>query len=279
MLQDHVKSLVHEIQQEGKCYSDYQLERQFEDEWKQWMNSFTTNIGQLIEYPSDSKIEDEIVAILRQQLLAHDKMVVQKLVTKTLNERSCSLQLPINKDVHLTSTRWMGFGSLGNDDIVVANRLTEECLTSARDRLNSIKIEIKPFISTFAGEVMKDLFKSIDDVMKSEKKSGFEFKPEYKVDVAIAMCACASSVFKQTTRKVRDNNPVIKLNKIKGVFLNMFKDLYKGINRNGPTPKVKGTREQKIHKDKPNTINLFIIMPIILIIIAIAWLYISRLLT
>ena len=275
MLQDHVKSLVHEIQQEGKCYSDYQLECQFEGHWKEWMNSFTPNSGQLIEYPSDSEIEDEIVKILRQQLLVHDVMLVQKLVTKTLNERSCSLQFLIDKDVHLTSTRWMGFGSLGNDDTVVANQLTEECLTSARSRLNSIKIEIKPFTSKFAYEVIKSLFKSIDDVMRSKKKSGFEFKPEYKVDVAIAMCACASSVFKQTTRKVRDNNPVIKLNKIKGVFLNMFKELYKDINRSDPTPKVNGTGEQKIHKDKAYTVNLFIIMPIIFILIAIAWLYIS----
>ena len=276
MLQDHVRSLVYEIQQEGKSYSDYELECQFEREWKGWMNSFTTNKGQLIEYPSDCEIEDEIVRILRQQLRAHDTMLVQKLVTKTLNERSCSLHFLVNKDVHLTSTRWMGFGSLGNDDITIANQLTEECLTSACNSLNTIKIEIKPFTSSFACAVLKGLFKSIDDVMKSKKKSWFMFKPEYKVDVAIVICACASAVFKQTTRKVRDNNPVVQLNKVKSVFLNMFKNLYKEIHSNNiPTPKVSDTREQKLHKYKANTMNIFIIVPVIFILIAIAWLYIT----
>ena len=278
MLQDHVRSLVYEMQQEGKSYSNYELECQFEGEWKQWMNSFTTNKGQLIECPSDCEIEDEIVRILRQQLRAHDAMLVQKLVTKTLNERSCSSHFLVNKDVHLTSTRWMGFGSLGNDDITVANQLTEECLTSARNCLNTIKIEIKPFTSSIACEILKGLFKSIDDVMKSKKKSWFIFKPEYKVDVAILICACASTVFKQTTRKVRDNNPVVQLNKVKSVFLNMFKNLYKEIHSNNiPTPKVSDTREQKLHKYKArqSTINMFIIVPIIFILIAIAWLYIT----
>lgn len=270
ILEAHVKELVCKLQQEGKSYSGYELEHQFEGKWKEWINSFTTNGEQLIEYLSDGDIEEEIVKILRHQLRAHDDLIIQKLLTIPLNERNCSSKFFINKDVHLTSTRWLSFGSLGSSDIAIAKDLTEKCLTSAHDLLNTITMELKPFTSNFACEVLKDLFKSIDDVMKTEN-TGFKFKPEYKVDVAIAISASASNVFKQTTKKLKDSNPIFKLNEIKVIFLNMFKDLYKGVNRSSATTEVSDTREQKVNKiDTP---YLFIILPLIFIVIAIAWLY------
>ena len=133
--------MVDKLQQEGKSYSDRELEHLFEDNWKAWMNSFTRNKDQVMDYPSDGGIEEEIIRILRQQLAGHDNMIISKLLTKYLNERDCSLQFIVNKDVHLTSTRWMGFGSLGNDDVALARQLTEECLGSARNCLNAIKLQ------------------------------------------------------------------------------------------------------------------------------------------
>ena len=220
-----------------------------------------------MEYPSDGEIEEEIVRILRQQLAGHDILIVSKLLTKSLNERSCSLELLINKDVHLMSTRWLAFfRPLGSDDIALAKQLTEECLTSARGYLDAIKL---PFTSSFACRVLKNLFKIID---MNTKNSGFEFKPEYRVDMAITICAYASHVFKQTTKTHRDNNP---LNKIKIIFLNTFKDLYKTVNRSGGVvTKVSNAAEQKVHKDEADTTYLFIIASIIIVVIAIAYLYI-----
>ena len=238
------------------------------------MNTFTHNKEQVVEYPSDCKIEDEIITILRQQLVNHDNLIISKLSAKSLNERSCSLQLLINKDVHLTSTRWMGFGPLGNNDVTLAKQLTEECLTSARNCLNTIKLELKPFTSAFAYQVLKSLFKILDDVMNT-KNSGFEFKPEYKVDMAITICSCTSHVFKQTTNTHKDNNPIFKLNEIKVIFLNMCKDLYrksKSVDGNAPIAKENNTTEQKVHKDSPDTTYMVIILSIIIIVVA--WLYI-----
>ena len=269
-LQVLVKELVNKLQQEGKSYNDVELERQFENSWKEWMNTFTRYKEQVMEYPSDDKIEEGIIRILRQHLSDHDSLIVSKLLTKPLNERNCSLQLPIDKDVHLTSTRWWGFRSLGSDDIALAKQLTEQCLTSARACLDAIKLESKPFTSSLA---LQNLFKIIDTGMGT-KNSGFEFKPEYKVDMAITICACASHVFKQTTNKHRDNNPIFKLNEIKVIFLNMCKDLYKSIKRNPAVAKVSNATEQKVYKDRTDTTHLFIIVSIIIIIIAIACLYI-----
>lgn len=268
--------MVNKLQQEGKPYNDDELERQFENSWREWMNSFTRDKDQAMKYPSDDEIEEEIVRILRQQLADHDNLIISKLTTKDLNERSCSLQLLINKDVHLTSTRWMGFRPLGSDDIVLANQLTEQCFTSARACLDAIKLELKPFTSSFASQALKNLFKIIDTGMNT-KNTGFEFKPEYKVDMAITICVCASHVFKQTTMKHRDNNPIFKLNEIKVTFLNMCKDLYKSANERAPEQKVHGpaaVAKQKVHKDRTDTTCMIIIASII-VVIAIAYLYIK----
>ena len=251
---------MNKLQQEQKSYSEWELERRFEEKWKEWMNRFTRNKEQVMEYPSDSEIEEEIIRILRQQLVGHDSMIVSKLVAKSLNERSCSLQLLIDKDLHLTSTRWMGFGSLGNDDVIVANQLTKDCLTSARNSLNTIKSQ--PFTSNSACQVLKSIFNSIDKTM-SARNNSFKFKGEYKVDMVITVCTYASSVFKQATKEHRDNNPTFMLNEIKNEFLNMCKDLYK---RNTKT-KVSDTTEQKVHKNRTDTIYMFIAVSLTLSIV------------
>ena len=264
-LQLRVKELVNKL--EGKSYNDNELEHQFENSWKEWMDTFIRDKEQAMGYPSDSEIEEEIIRILRQQLADHDDLIVSKLLTKPLNERNCLLQLLINKDVHLTSTRWMGFKPLGSDDIALAKQLTEQCLTSARACLDAIELESKSFTSTFAGQTLKNLFKIIDTGMHT-KNSGFEFKPEYKVDMAITICACASHVFKQTTTKHRDNNPIFKLNEIKFIFFNMCKDLYNSVNRHAMVAKVNNATEQKVHKDRTDTTYMLIIVSIIIIVIA-----------
>ena len=255
-----VEELVNKLQQEKKSHSDRELERRFEEKWKEWMNSFTCNKGQVIEYPSDSKIEEEIVGILRQQLVSHDSLIVSKLLTKPLNERSCSLRLLIDKDLHLTSTRWMGFRSLGNDDVIVANHLTEDYLTSARNFINEIKSQ--PFTSDSACQVLKNIFNSIDQAM-SARNDGFKFKNEYRVDMAITVCAYASYVFKKSTKEHRDNNPTFKLNEIKNEFLNMCKDLYKSVNRDT----IAKLSEQKVHKNMTDTLYMFIIVSLTLSIV------------
>lgn len=233
-----------------------------------------------MKYPSDGEIEEEIVRILRQLLQTKDELLVSKLLAKPLNERSCSrsMQLLINKDAHLSSTRWLGFKSLGTDDITLAKQLTEECLASASVCLNTIKVELKPFTSEFACEVLKKLFNSVDAVMKSEKKNGFVFTSEYKVDMALTMCAHASNVFKQTTKKLKDNNPIVRLNKIKFVFLNIFKELYKSVNRSSVVSKVNDMNhmtKKNLWRSIGNRTCMFIILPLVIIVIAFACLYIA----
>ena len=57
------------------------------------MNTFRRDKEQVMEYPSYGEIEEEIVRIVRHQLAGHDILIVSKLLTKSLNERSCSLEV------------------------------------------------------------------------------------------------------------------------------------------------------------------------------------------
>jgi len=254
--------LANKLHQEGNLCSD-EIEHHFEVNWKDWMDSFTTNSGPAINYPSDDEIDEDVVNILRQHSQINDQLLVSKLLAEAFNERSCKLQFLIDKDVHLRSTRWLSFGSLGNNDVELAKELTEEYLNTARECLNRIEIELKPFTSSFACDVLKDLFKSLDDVMKSQKKSGFVFTPEYKVDLSLLICACTSDVFKRTRRKLKDGDPIIKLNEIKVVFLNTFKDLCKDVNRS------KSTTESSSDQKSMYNITYMFIIPLIVIIMAV----------
>lgn len=266
-LQTCVKELAHKLQKEIKSYSDHEIECQFEDKWKEWMSNFITTGGQVMEYPSDSEMEEEIVNILRQQLQEHDNLIVHKLFAKPLNRRNCTLQFVVDKDIHLSSTRWLGFASLQSDDVILANKLTQECLTSVRERMSTIQTELKPFTVKLVHQLVECFLRSINDVMNSERKSGFDFSLEYRIDMALVICVFMFDVFKQTTRKLKDGDPIVKLSEIKYVFLNMFKDLCREA---GDVNIVASHKE-----GNANTSYVFIIIALIVIVIAIAWLCIA----
>jgi len=159
---------------------------------------------------------------------ASDHLVISKLTDNPLNQRSRSLKLDIDETVHLNSTRWRGFKSIkvDNDDVHSERYLTRVC-----DYLKLIKNESKPFNPSYIYEMVKDFFIAVDELSASEKKSRFVFTPEYKVDLALVACSCACDVFKQTTKKVKnDNDPITRLNGLKSTFLKNFKDLYNKVS-------------------------------------------------
>ena len=184
-----------------------------------------------VNYPSDYEIESSVVKTLRETMQASDHLVISKLTTTPLNQRSCSLKLDIDKTAHLNSTLWWGFKSIDIDDVHSATQLTEDYLTRASDYLKSAKNESKPFSSSYIYEMLKDLFSTVDELNAPEKESRFVFTPEYKVDLALVVCTSACDVFKQITKKIKDeNDPIAKLNGLKSTFLKNFKDLYNKVS-------------------------------------------------
>ena len=229
-VRQYMRALVTKSQNEGKQLSDKDIEEKFEVEWGKWMSCFAKK-AEKVNYPSDYEIESSVVKVLRETMQASDHLVISKLTDTPLNQRSCSLKLDIDKTAHLNSTRWRGFKSIDNDDVHSATELTERYLTRVCDYLKSIKNESKPFSSSYIYEMLKDLFIAVDELNAPEKKSRFVFTPEYKVDLALVACSCACDVFKQTTKKVKnDNDPIIRLNRLKSTFLKNFKDLYNKVS-------------------------------------------------
>ena len=230
-IQSHIRELVDQSWKEKKQYTEKEISEKFEEKWKEWMNNFKTKKTQHIRYPTDDEIERNIVKILRELLCNHDAKVIEKLTYQPLNKRSAYLTLKVNETFHLNSKKQYGLKSLDHNDIVTAENLTNEYLIKAREYLNAIIRESKPFNPSFVYELLRDLITSIDDVAKTEKKSSFTFTPEYKVDMALVYCTYALNVFKQVMRKIKvDNDPITKLNELKSTFFTNFKDEYNRVN-------------------------------------------------
>ena len=231
-INSHITELVEKSWKEAKQYSDKELEKMFEDMWEQWMLDFETKTAKTVQYPTSAKIDNAIVTILREQMVADDPLIISKLTKKPFDERtkSGSLKLKIDKEIHLLSSKWYSsFMGGGNSDVKLADEFTKERLLKAREYLGKIKQDSKLFNPSFVQELLQDLFTSLKDL--TEKKSKFKFTAEYKVDMALVVCAYASAVFKETTERIKkDNDPVARLNKMKNDFMIKFKNKYKEVS-------------------------------------------------
>ena len=224
----HIRTAVNK--NEGRKLDDKEIEEIFETEWEKWMNEFNKE-KRKVKYPSEKEIETSIGKILRETLQASDHLIIKKLTDMPLKQRSCSLKFEIDKKTHLSSTKWLGFKSIESDDVYLAAQLTEGYLNEISEYLSSIKRGPKPFSSSYVYEMLKDLFSRVNELSAPEKHSKFVFTPEYKVDLALVACAYACDVFKQTTKEVKDkNDPMMQLNRLKGTFLNSFKDMYNKVS-------------------------------------------------
>ena len=230
-IQGHIRKFIDESWKTGKQYTELEIKQMFETKWEEWMSSVTkTKEDKKIKYPTDYEIETDIVEILRELLQASDQKVIEKLSAQPLRSRSLSLALKVDEKIHLSSTKWFGYKPLRNDDVLTATKLTEEYFIKAREYLNTIKAKSMQFNSGHVYKLLKDLNSSVEDLMNQEK-SIFTFTSEYKVDMALAVCAYALDVFKQTTKKIKvDNDPIAKLNGLKDTFLTNFEDEYNRVN-------------------------------------------------
>ena len=233
---DKIKEIVNKSWSEGKQYSDDELKQKFEVTWKKWIEKFKAQVDKVISYPTTYEMETAILKILRELLQADDALIIQKLSNKSFIERSSSLVLgDLNKEVHqyLSSTKWYGFKSIGNSEVQLATTLIQNHLTKARNYLDGVKADSKPFNPSFVYVVLQDFLNSVDELTKPEKKSNFVFTPDYKIDMALLVCIYASDVFKETTQVIeQDNDPVLIFNKKKDTYLNDFILQYRKENNN-----------------------------------------------
>ena len=159
---------------------------------------------------------------------ANSTLMIRNLSNKCCNEINHSLPLnfSFDKNVHLCPTKWQQ-STIGDVDVKLAAKLTDEYLMNASKYLEKIQDEPRYFNPSFVLAVLQDLFTSVNNVARPETKSSFIFTPEYKVDIGIIVCAYAIDVFKKATKKLEDeNDPISRLSRYKNVSLTTFKNAY-----------------------------------------------------
>ena len=184
-----------------------------------------------VKYPSDHEIETSIIEILNELLQPYSSLIIRNLSNKCFSQVNYSLNFSIDKEVHL-NPKWCEFTSVRDVDAQLAAKFTEDYLGKACEHLDVIRDESKYFNPSFVYAVyavLQELFTSVDDVTGPETKSNFVFTPEYKVDIGLVVCAYALDVFKEITKKHRQENDPISwlLNIAKDVILTEFKNVYK----------------------------------------------------
>ena len=228
MFTKSIEEMAHRLLEEDRRLSDAELDQIFEVKWKELLDDFQTNHLYCVKYPSDHEMETDIIKILNELLQTHSSLIIRNLSNKCFSQINHSLNFNIDNEVHLSPTKWCNFTSIGDLDAQLAAKLTDNYLSNAHEYLDKIQEESKHFNPSFVYAVLQDLFNSVDDVTRPEVKSNFVFTPEYKVDIGLMVCAYALNVFKETTKKLKqENNPILKLNREKDVFLLKFKNVYK----------------------------------------------------
>ena len=213
-----IRELAERSWKTGRKCTEMEIISKFEEIWEKLVVSKIMNAPK-VNYPSDYEIEVEIIAILRELLLpASDALIIEKLSSQPLNSRSSSLTLTVDEKVHLRSVKRLRFVPLNTMD---ATELTKRYLTEAQKYLD--KIQVENFNSTLVYKLLRDLISSVE----GSKNTKFTFTPEYKVDLALVVCAYALDVFKQIMRKIKvDNDPMAKLHTLKNTFFTGFKNEY-----------------------------------------------------
>ena len=204
-----------------KQFSNKEIEEICIDLWDDVMIKGSEKVTSL----SKHDIEISVVKTLIETLpICCYQLVIKKLTHEPLNQRSCLLKLNIDKSAHICQTQWHGFRSTNHYDVLSAAQESNIHLTRVSDYLRMIKKEFKPYNSLYVYEMLQDLFSEVDKF--NTHKNKFAFTPEYKVDLALVACVSACDVFKQTTKKVEDDNN-LRIKELENIFLTNFKHQYK----------------------------------------------------
>ena len=223
-----IEEMAHKLWEEDRQLSDDKLDQTFEVKWKKLLDNFESKNLHSVIYPSDYEMETHIIKTLEELLHAYSSLIIRNLSNKCFSQINHSLKFSIDKEVHLNPTKWCTFTSITDVDIQLAAKFTEDYLIKSREYLDEIRDESKHFNPSFVYAVLQNLFVSVDEITRPEIKSNFVFTPEYKVDIGLVVCAYALDVFKEITKKHKqENDPTSVLSREKDFFLTKFKNVYK----------------------------------------------------
>ena len=239
--QDHRQQLLKQLKdlalrarQDKEKLTQEQLEKIFNEKWKEWMEKFSRNEWNRL-YPPDDKIEAEIGSTVQELLTKQNHIVVTLLKEKPLSARGKDgFSLKVDQQRHIT-----GDSNTGRLQVLLglektlktANRQTEQFILLAKDAFRELR---KDFQNFDKGYVYQLLIKYISDIEIFKDQNGSTFTQEYKVDMVLAFAGYMTVEFKELMTEVRFiNNPLEALKRLKVTYRNLFLAQYKDIAGHG----------------------------------------------
>ena len=213
------------IEETGQNYNPAVIESKFEAIWIKWMENYLNFIPHnMVEYPSDRELEVAITEILKQILPTSYYLVIKKLSDAPLNKRSSSLQLTINKNCHL---HLLVEHRIDENDLQVAQSLTANYLQNASCYFKAFQFDSRPFSLYSIHGILNQFMQAVNEF--ASKK--FVFTSEYKVDLALVLCAYAYDVSEKAIKvNIEEDRKVFqKLNQLKTDCLDKVKNVYRGM--------------------------------------------------
>ena len=229
-----ITKLILETQKEE--VSSQELENRFDIHWQQWFQDLSQS-ERLHLYPTNDEIELSITYTLTSIFQAQEPWIIQKLDFLPLTRRGTNLKLDILPDVHLDSNKWYRrfkaatrnimkqqsrqYTNVTEEDIHIAKLKTEEYLNKSKENIESSLNTLLDYSEEAVFDVIMELSEAIDEFNKG--KNDFSFKPEYGVDMAIAVAGYAYIKLTNMVKKLQiENDPIQSLTRLKPVFFRTF---------------------------------------------------------
>ena len=229
------------VAESGMCSGtgEANINKLFSTNWEKWMAEFKQKIT-ILEYASDQDIYRYIESSLGDNLIAEYPIFIKKIEEHPLTESTNpSLHLEVKSKDHIRiknkptpkiTSRFLWMKT------ETSNPVNKICITAQKETnrmLNGIDGQLKVMMATkkegvtpsLPDTLLKELLDAISKFNSSSDE--FSFTPEYKVDMALAVCRYAMHQFKCWTSNLRkQNDPIFALEQQKSKFLTIFTNKY-----------------------------------------------------
>ena len=178
----HVKKLVSNL--DGNELSEKQLETKFEKKWIECMQDFNARVPKV--HQQSVNIDISVERCLRELFRRkQDKQIIGKLSRKPLREWGKPLQVVVQPDTHLQSSRWWG---LKAEDVEYAQRKTNSFLQIASQYLQDLKKRrIQNFSDGFIHGLFQNVYRAVNQFNQEKNNFKFTFTQLYQVDIALTV--------------------------------------------------------------------------------------------
>ena len=216
-LHDEISELIDGLNLQ-KIKNTEEIKRLFKLNWEQWLMKFSTNVC-WIDYYTDEKIDELVFQSLENQLNFNSSLLKVKVQERTLIDRGndiLSHNMVIDVEKHIR--QWK------TNSVDKAHYQANNYLLEMEQKIENMEKTFKVFHRTLTDGLLRDLLQQIDN-LNEDRKSGFTYTAEFKVDISLVVCSYAAKMFKMWTNNIKDStNPTIALRNQESRFYSIFEN-------------------------------------------------------